>query len=135
MVDFREEEEVLARSLEEECPEVDSRSNCFPDEDGEGSLGLRDAIVVESEEAYCWREVTLVSVALEEKTRLVGSAVSRVLGRSGDFEAAFVRGLVTLLTSFGRSPLASARKSIPILAVGRLGHTGFPNVLGGSGSA
>jgi hypothetical protein len=136
VVDLREEG-VLVRGLEE-CPEADNRSNCFPDEDGdvaEGRLGLRDAIVVERTEAYCWREVTLVSVALEEKPRLVGSAANRVLGRSGDFEAAFVRGLVTLLTSFGRSASVSARKSIPILAVRRLGHTGFPNGLGGSRSA
>jgi len=49
VVDFRDEDAVLVRSLEDEAPEADSRSDRFPDEGGEvteGDLGFRDAAVV-----------------------------------------------------------------------------------------
>jgi hypothetical protein len=82
------------RSFEDEAAEADSRSDCFPDEDGEvteGSLGFRD-VVVEMEGAVesGRREAALVSVTSVETTRIVGSTVDRILGRRGDFEAAFV---------------------------------------------
>jgi hypothetical protein len=121
VVDFREEEVVLVRSLDDEAPKADNRSDCFPNEDGEateGGLGFRDAVVeIEGAVENGRREATLVSVALVEKTRLAGSAVGRVLGRRGDFEAAFVRGLV-ILTSFGRpASVSSRRKSVLIIVV------------------
>ena len=102
VVDFRDEEVVLLRSFEDEAAEGDNRSDFFPDEDGEeaeGGLCFRDVIVeMEGAVESCRREVTLVSVELVEVIRLVGSAVTRVLGRGGDFEAAAFRGLVTFPT-------------------------------------
>lgn len=102
VVDFREAE--LVRGLEDETGEADNQSDCFPDEDGEvveGGLGFRDAAVeMEDTVESGRREAALVSVALVETVRLVGSVVGRVLGRRGDFEVAFVRGLIIFLTSF-----------------------------------
>ena len=108
VVDFREEDAVLVRSLEDEAAEGDNSPDCFADENGEvteGGLGFRD-VAVETEESGR-REATLVSVALVETVRLVGSAICRDLGRRGDFEVAFARGLITFLTSFGGSASAS----------------------------
>ena len=107
VVDFREEEAVLVSGLDDEAPEADSRSDRFPDEGGEvteGDLGLRDIVVeIEGSVESGRRGAALVSVAPVESTRRAGSPVGRVLGRRGDFEVAFVRGLVTFLTSFGGS--------------------------------
>ena len=126
VVDFRDEELVLVRSFEDEAAEADDRSGCFPDDDGEvteGDLGFRD--VAAEMEGAVWngrREAALVSVALVETTRLAGSAIGRVLGRRGDFEVTFVKGLVTFLTSFGSPGSVSARrKSVPILGAGEVG--------------
>lgn len=129
VVDFREEETVLVRNLEDEAGEADSRSDCFPEEDGEvtdGGLGLRDvAVEVEDSVGSGRREAALVSAAPVESTRLAGSAVGRVLGRVGDFEVAFVRGLVTFLIPSGSSASAFAtRKSVPIFVAGKR-HTSF----------
>ena len=72
------------------------------------------------------REVALVSVAPVEITRLVGSAVGRVLGRRGDFEVAFVRGLVTFLPSSGSPPSVCARRgSVPAFVAGGSKRTRF----------
>ena len=136
MVDFREEEVVLARGFEDEAAEADNRSDCFPEDDGEvteSDLGFRDVVVeIEGAMDRGRREATLVSVALVDTTRLVGSAVGRVLGRRGDFEVAVVSGLVTL-TSFGDSASVSAgRNSVSISGVSELGRTGFFWSLGGS---
>jgi len=138
VVDFREEEVVLVRSFEDDTAEADNRSDCFPEDDGEvmeGGLGFRDvAVEIEGAVDKGRREEVLISVALVDTVRLVGSAVNRVLGRRGDFEVAFVSGLVTL-TSFGGSASASARrKSVPIFGVSELGHTDFFRSLGNSNS-
>jgi len=98
VVDFREEEAVLVRSLEDEAPEADSLSDRFPDEGGEvaeGDLGFRDVVVeMDGSVESGRRGAVLVSVAPVERTRRVGSAVGRVFGKRGDFEVAFFRGLV-----------------------------------------
>ena len=138
VVDFREEEAVLVRSLKDEAPEAESRSDCFPDEGGEameGDLGFRDVVVeMEGSVESGRREVALVSAAPVEIARLVGSAVGRALGRRGDFEVAFVRGLV-ILTSSGSSPSVFTRKgSVPIIVAGRSRRTGFLQGLGSSRS-
>lgn len=109
VVDFREEETVLASSFEDEAAAADSRSDRFPDEEGEEveeDLGFRD-VVTEMEGAVerCRREVTLVSATLVGVTRLVGSATSRVLGRRGDFEIGVVGGLVAFSTCLWGSDL------------------------------
>ena len=140
MVDLREEEAVVVRSLEDEAVETDNRPDCFPEEDGEdmeGDLTFRDVVVeIEGPVESCLREITLLSVALVEMVRLVGSAVSRALGRRGDFEAAFVRVLVALSTSFWGSALTSAGSgSVLILMVGKLGRTGLLRSLGDGRSA
>jgi len=105
VVDFRDEEVVRVRRLEDEVAEADNRSGCFPDDGGEvteGDLGFRDVVTeIEGVMGCGRREAALVSVALVETTRLAGSAVSRVLGKRGDFEVTFVRGLVTFLAPFG----------------------------------
>lgn len=128
VVDFREEEVVLVRSLEVEVAEADNRSKFFPDEDGEvteGSLGLRDVVAeTEGSAERGLREGALVSVAPVETARLAGSAAGRVLGIRGDLEAAFVGGLVTFLILFGGSASVLARrKSVPVCVVGELEHT------------
>lgn len=119
VVDFLEEEAVLVRSFEDEAAEANNRSVCFPNEDGEGTdggLGFRD-VVVEMEGAVdrWWREVTLVSVALVDGIRLVGSAVCRVLGKRGDFEATVVEGLVTFSTFPWGSDLESAMRGSALI--------------------
>ena len=105
MVDFREEEVVLVRSFEDDTAEADSRPDCLPEDNGEvteGGLGFRDvAVEIEGAADRGRREVALVSAALVDTTRLVGSAVGRVLGRRGDLEVAFVSGLVTLSPFWG----------------------------------
>lgn len=105
---------VLVRSFEEESAEVDNRLDCFPGDDGEvteGGLGFRDVVVeIEGAVESDRREAAFVFAALVETIRLVGSSVGRVLSRRGDFEVAFVRDLVTLLTSFGGSASVSARR-------------------------
>jgi hypothetical protein len=134
VVDFREEEAVVVRGFEDEDVEADKRSDCFPEDDNEekeGDLGFRVvAVEMEGPVESCLREVTLVSVVLVETTRLVGSVLRRALGRRGDFEAAFVKVLVTLSTSFWGSVLESARRSALILLVGNLGRTGLHRGLG-----
>lgn len=128
VVDFREEEVVLVRSLDVEAAETDNRSNRFPDEGGEvteGGLGLRDVVVeIEGSVERGWREAALAPVAPVETARLVGSVVGRIFGIRGDFEAAFFKGLVTFLTSFESSASVFARrKSVPISATGELERT------------
>ena len=90
-----------------EVAEADNRSDCFPNEDGEvteGGFGFRVAVAeIEGSVESGRRGAALISVVPAETARLVGSAVGRVLGRRGDFEVAFVRGLVIFLTSFGSS--------------------------------
>ena len=113
VVDFREEEVVLVRSLEDEAAEADNWSDCFLDEDGEeteGDLSFRD-VVIEMEGAVesCRWEATLVSVAPEWEIRLAGSAASRVFGRRGDLEVSVIGRLVAFSTSFWGSSLVSAR--------------------------
>lgn len=102
VVDFREEEEVAVRSLEDEATEANNRSDRFPDDDGEetgGDLSFRD-VVVKVEVAMGFRgEVALVSVALVETTPLVGLLASCPLGRRGGFEAIFVNFLASLTSS------------------------------------
>jgi len=137
VVDFREEEAVLVCSLEDEAPDADSRSGRFPDEGGEvmeGDLGFRDVVVeMEGSVESGRREAALVSVAPVEITRLVGSAVGRALGRRGDFEVTFVRGLVIFLTSSGSSASVFAgRGSVAGLVAGGSGHTRFLRGLGSS---
>ena len=119
--------------------ETDNWPDGFPEEDGEeaeGDLGFRDVVVeMKGPVESCLREVTLLSVALVETVRLGGLAVSRALGRRGDFEAAFVRVLVTLSTSFWGSALTSAESgSVLILMVDKLGRTGLLRSLGDSRS-
>ena len=119
MVDFREEEVVLVRSFEDEYTEADNRSDCFPGKDGEeteGDLCFRDVVGMEGAVESCRREVTLVSVALVEGIRFVGSTVSRVfLGGRGDFEGAAAESLATFSTFFWGSGLVSpGRASAPI---------------------
>lgn len=138
VVDFREEEAVLVRSLEDEAPDADSRSDRFPDEGGEvreGDLGFRDVVEMGDSVESGRREVALVSVAPVEKTRLVGSAVGRALGRGGNLGVAFVRGLVILLTCSGSSASVFAgRGSAPGFIAGGSGRTGFLQSLGSSRS-
>lgn len=124
VVEFREEDVVLVRSFEDEAAGTDNWSDCFPGggfgEMGE-DLGFRD-VVVEMEGAVesCEREVVLGSVALEEVARLVGSAVNRVLGRGGDLEAAFVKGLDTFLTSRVSALVSTGIMSAQGLSVSKL---------------
>jgi len=101
----------------------------------EGDLVLRDVVIeIEGAADGGRREAGLVSAALVDTTRLMGSAVGRVLGRRGDFEVAFVGGLVTL-TSFGDSASVPAgRKSVSILVMSELERTGFFRSLGDSRS-
>lgn len=116
VVDFREEEAVVIRSFEDEA-EADNRSDCFPKEDGEGTgggLGFRDvAADMEGATGGCLRDVTLLSVALAETTRLVGSAANRVFGNRGDFEAAFAK-LFAALPGSCESALVARWTLVPI---------------------
>lgn len=105
MVDFCEEEVGLARSFEDVAAEGDSRSDCFPDDNGEvteGDLDFRDVVIeIEGAVDSGRREVALVPIALVVVVRLVGPAAGSALGRRGDFEVVLVRGLIAFLTSFG----------------------------------
>ena len=135
----RKKETVQEGDIIYEAVETDNRPDGFPEEDGEeveGDLGFRDVVVeIEGPVESRLREVTLLSVALVETVRLGGSAVSRALGRRGDFEAAFVRVLVILSTSFWGSTLTSAESgSVLILMVGKLVRTGLLRSLGDSRS-
>jgi len=135
VVDFREEEAVLVRSLEDEALKGESWADRFPDEGGEateGDLGFRDVVVeMEGSVESVRREAALVSVVPVETTRLVGSAFGRVLGRRGDFEVAFVRGLVIFLTSSRSSPSVFARRgSVPAFVVCGSRRTRFLQGLG-----
>jgi hypothetical protein len=129
VVDFREEEVVLARNLEDEAAEADNRSDCFLEDDcevTEGGFCFRDVVVeIEGAVDRGRREVILVSVVLVDTTRLVGPAVGRVLGRRGDIEVAFVNGLVILTSSGDPASVSIGRKSVPIFRVSEFRHTGF----------
>jgi len=101
-----------------------------------GGLVFRD-VVIEMEGAVDRgrREAGLVSTALVDTTRLVGSAVGRVLGRRGDFEVTFVGGLVTLASSGDSASVSAGKKSVSILVMSELERTGFFRSLGDSRSA
>ena len=101
----------------------------------ECGLVLRDVVIeIEGAVDRGRRKAGLVSTALVDTTRLVGSAVGRVLGRRGDFEVAFVGGLVTLTSSGDSASVSARKKSVPILVMSELGRTGFFRSLGGSRS-
>lgn len=118
MVDFRREEAVLVRNFEDEVAEVDSRSDLFPNKDGEGTEGdfaFRDAVEMEGVVESFRREVTLESVVLVGAIRPMDPSIGRVLGRRGDFEATVVGGLVVFLNSTWGSDLVSTKMASTLI--------------------